>query len=114
MILLSYFWTGMVNKEKNNTNYSHKNTICYNQNVLVEMLLEFFLAIIKSFFTENSYPGVMRPGMTFTIEPALTQGTEEVEILEDQWTVVTVDNARSAQSEHTVLITTKGVEILTV
>lgn len=72
------------------------------------------LNIIFDFFlTENTYPGVMKPGMCFTIEPALTQGEEEVVILEDGWSVLTVDNARSAQCEHTVLITDNGVDILT-
>lgn len=61
----------------------------------------------------NEYPGKMLPGMTFTIEPVLTQGDETIEILEDNWTAVTVDNARTAQFEHTVLITEDGVDILT-
>lgn len=61
----------------------------------------------------NNYPGVMVPGMTFTIEPALAQGSGEVEILEDGWSVATVDNGRSAQCEHTILITETGCEILT-
>lgn len=52
--------------------------------------------------------------MTFTIEPVLTQGEETIEILEDNWTAVTVDKARTAQFEHTVLITDTGVEILTI
>lgn len=55
----------------------------------------------------------MRPGMTFTIEPVLTQGDCMVEILEDDWTAITVDSARTAQCEHTILITESGVEILT-
>lgn len=55
----------------------------------------------------------MKPGMTFTIEPILSQGDKEVEILEDGWTAVTVDNARTAQIEHTILITDQGCEILT-
>ncbi|KAI4490915.1 hypothetical protein M0802_010589 [Mischocyttarus mexicanus] len=55
----------------------------------------------------------MHPGMTFTIEPILTQGGQEVEILEDGWTAVTTDDARTAQSEHTILITENGYEIMT-
>ena len=51
--------------------------------------------------------------MTFTIEPALSEGTDEIVILEDGWTAVTCDNSRAAQCEHTVLITATGVEILT-
>lgn len=55
----------------------------------------------------------MKPGMTFTIEPIISQGEEEVEILDDGWTAVTVDKARTAQIEHTILITDQGYEILT-
>lgn len=61
----------------------------------------------------NCYGGLMTPGNTFTIEPAVTQGGMQLEILEDGWTVVTSDEARSAQSEHTILITESGVEVLT-
>jgi methionyl aminopeptidase len=56
---------------------------------------------------------LMRPGMTFTIEPMLTLGTYEYEIWDDAWTVVTADRRRSAQFEHTVLVTDSGYEILT-
>ena len=61
----------------------------------------------------NSYPGVMEPGVTFTIEPLLSEGTSQVAILEDDWTAVTIDHSRAAQAEHTVLITDTGCEILT-
>lgn len=56
----------------------------------------------------------MQKGMTFTIEPVLTQGDREIEILDDNWTAVTTDNARTAQFEHTILITETGAEILTI
>jgi len=56
---------------------------------------------------------VMRPGMTFTIEPMLTLGTHEYEIWEDGWTVVTKDRRRTAQFEHTLVVTEDGAEILT-
>lgn len=55
----------------------------------------------------------MEAGMTFTIEPILSQGSIEVEIQEDEWTAITVDNSRSAQFEHTILVTETGAEILT-
>lgn len=55
----------------------------------------------------------MQPGMTFTIEPLLTQGSEECVLLEDGWTAVTVDDARTAQIEHTILITEAGCDVLT-
>ena len=61
----------------------------------------------------NDYPGQMRPGMTFTVEPILSEGTDRINILEDGWTAVTRDNSRASQSEHTILITDEGVEILT-
>ena len=61
----------------------------------------------------SRYPGDMMPGMTFTIEPAISEGSEVVILLEDGWTAVTEDNSRAAQFEHTVLITKDGVEILT-
>ena len=56
---------------------------------------------------------VMRPGMTFTIEPMLTLGTHEYDIWDDGWTVVTKDRKRTAQFEHTVVVTVSGAEILT-
>ncbi|XP_055640494.1 methionine aminopeptidase 1D, mitochondrial [Toxorhynchites rutilus septentrionalis] len=63
---------------------------------------------------DNDFPGVMRPGMTFTIEPILTLGDVEAVLLEDDWTAVSVDNARSAQFEHTILITDDGCDVLTI
>jgi methionyl aminopeptidase len=56
---------------------------------------------------------VMRPGMTFTIEPMLTLGTHEYDIWEDGWTVVTKDRKRTAQFEHTLVVTETGAEVLT-
>ncbi|MDO3386548.1 type I methionyl aminopeptidase [Gilvimarinus sp. SDUM040013] len=55
----------------------------------------------------------LRPGMTFTIEPMINQGSATTRTLADQWTVVTEDQMLSAQWEHTVLVTDKGVEVLT-
>ncbi|MCH2110076.1 MAG: type I methionyl aminopeptidase [Polyangiaceae bacterium] len=56
----------------------------------------------------------LRPGMTFTIEPMINLGTDECEILDDDWTAITADEKLSAQFEHTVLVTEEGCEILTV
>ncbi|WP_259759659.1 type I methionyl aminopeptidase [Pseudomonas sp. GCEP-101] len=56
---------------------------------------------------------VLRQGMTFTIEPMLNQGHSGVKTLADEWTVVTLDGQLSAQFEHTVAVTAKGVEVLT-
>ncbi|GAB6032100.1 Methionine aminopeptidase 1D, mitochondrial [Chamberlinius hualienensis] len=61
----------------------------------------------------NGFAGIMQEGMTFTIEPALSESTESVETLDDGWTVITDDNTRAAQFEHTILITSNGAEILT-
>lgn len=61
----------------------------------------------------NRSPYVMKEGMTFTIEPILTEGTGEVVIWPDNWTAVTTDGGRAAQFEHTILITPHGAEVLT-
>ncbi|MBE9051451.1 type I methionyl aminopeptidase [Nostocales cyanobacterium LEGE 11386] len=55
----------------------------------------------------------LRPGMVFTIEPMINEGTYEVEVLNDGWTAVTRDRLLSAQCEHTLAVTEDGVEILT-
>ncbi|MCJ2542700.1 type I methionyl aminopeptidase [Thermostichus vulcanus] len=55
----------------------------------------------------------LRPGMVFTIEPMINEGTWEVKVLADKWTAVTLDGKLSAQFEHTVAVTETGVEILT-
>ena len=56
---------------------------------------------------------VLKPGMTFTIEPMINEGTRHTKLLPDGWTVVTKDRKLSAQWEHTVAVTETGVEILT-
>lgn len=56
----------------------------------------------------------MRPGMTFTIEPMINIGTPRTALSKlDGWTVRTADGKLSAQWEHTVVVTGKGVEVLT-
>jgi methionyl aminopeptidase len=55
----------------------------------------------------------LREGMTLAIEPILNAGSRHTKILRDRWTAITVDNALSAQFEHTVLVTKTGYEILT-
>jgi methionyl aminopeptidase len=52
-------------------------------------------------------------GMIFTIEPMFTSGSQDCREWIDAWTVVTMDDSIAAQFEHTVLITSDGVEILT-
>ncbi len=55
----------------------------------------------------------LQPGMVFTIEPMVNQGSESIAYLEDDWTVVTRDGKLSAQWEHTIAVTQDGFEILT-
>jgi len=55
----------------------------------------------------------MRPGMTFTIEPMITMGSWRHQMWDDGWTAVTSDRSRTAQFEHTLLVTGDGVEVLT-
>src|SRR5918995_1789968 len=56
---------------------------------------------------------IMRPGMTFTVEPMITLGTWQHKMWDDGWTAVTADGRRTAQFEHTVLVTDDGVDVLT-
>ncbi|RMF16333.1 MAG: type I methionyl aminopeptidase [Gammaproteobacteria bacterium] len=56
---------------------------------------------------------VLKPGMTFTIEPMINQGKRHCKLLPDGWTVVTKDRKLSAQWEHTLLVTETGCEVLT-
>ena len=56
---------------------------------------------------------VLRPGMFFTVEPMINLGRPHVKVLSDGWTAVTRDRSLSAQFEHTVGVTDKGVEIFT-
>lgn len=55
----------------------------------------------------------LQPGMTLAIEPMITQGTWEVDILEDDWTAVTLDGGLAAHYENTVVITDGEPELLT-
>eukprot|EP00743_Colponemidia_sp_Colp-15_P001878 GILK01002047.1.p1 GENE.GILK01002047.1~~GILK01002047.1.p1 ORF type:complete len:376 (-),score=51.72 GILK01002047.1:173-1300(-) len=64
-------------------------------------------------YSKNKAVGVMKPGHVFTIEPMINVGTWRDEIWPDDWTAVTADGQRSAQFEHTILITETGHEVLT-
>jgi methionyl aminopeptidase len=62
----------------------------------------------------NTFPGKMRPGMVFTIEPTVIDGEDPTEVYwDDGWSLVSKTGGWSATFEHTVLITESGVEILT-
>ena len=56
---------------------------------------------------------VLKAGMTIAIEPMLNLGTKEICMLDDDWTIVTMDGKPSAHFEHTVLVTDQGYKILT-
>jgi methionyl aminopeptidase len=56
---------------------------------------------------------IMRPGMTFTIEPMITIGSWQHRMWDDDWTAVTTDGKRTAQFEHTILVTDDGYDVLT-
>jgi methionyl aminopeptidase len=73
----------------------------------------FHSGLIVAHYDEPGNDVIMEPGMTFTIEPMLTLGTIDYDILADGWTVVTKDRKRTAQFEHTILVTDDGYEILT-
>ena len=55
----------------------------------------------------------LKPGMVLALEPMLNAGTWEVEVLEDDWTVVTADRSDSAHFEHTIVIHKDRTEVLT-
>jgi len=73
----------------------------------------FHSGLVVPHFDDPETDLVMEPGMTFTIEPMLTLGTIEYDVWPDGWTAVTRDRKRTAQFEHTVLVTESGHEILT-
>jgi len=68
---------------------------------------------IPNFGTPHQGPRLEK-GMVFALEPMVNEGTHEVRILSDGWTVVTTDGKRSAHFEHTIAITDDGAEILSV
>jgi methionyl aminopeptidase len=68
------------------------------------------------FLPNEGSPGrgpLLAPGSVLAIEPMLTLGTTKTSVLDDRWTVVTVDGARAAHWEHTVAATEDGPRILT-
>jgi methionyl aminopeptidase len=73
----------------------------------------FHSGLIVPHFDDPRATTVIRPGMTFTIEPMLTLGTHEWDMWDDGWTVVTKDRRRTAQFEHTLVVTDTGADVLT-
>ena len=64
-------------------------------------------------YDEPAVDTVLQEGMTFTIEPMITLGTVDYDVWPDGWTVTTKDKQRTAQFEHTLVVTADGAEILT-
>ncbi|GAA3822252.1 type I methionyl aminopeptidase [Sphaerisporangium flaviroseum] len=73
----------------------------------------FHSGLIVPHYDDPSLSVTLVPGMTFTIEPMLTLGTIEYDVWPDGWTAVTKDRKRTAQFEHTIMVTDTGSEILT-
>jgi methionyl aminopeptidase len=73
----------------------------------------FHSGLVIPHYDDPRFDDEIRPGMTFTIEPMLNLGTHEWSMWDDGWTVVTADGRRSAQFEHTLLVTDDGAEVLT-
>ncbi len=73
----------------------------------------FHSGLMVPHFDDPDTAVIMEQGMTFTIEPMLTLGSIAYEVWPDGWTAVTRDRKRTAQFEHTLLVTADGAEILT-
>ncbi len=73
----------------------------------------FHSGLVILHYDEPRLDTVMKPGMTFTIEPMLALGEPDSEVWDDDWTVVTLDGSRVAQFEHSLVVTETGAEILT-
>ena len=73
----------------------------------------FHSGLVVPHYDDPSTSVTMEVGMTFTIEPMLTLGVVSYDMWSDGWTAVTKDHKRTAQFEHTVLVTEDGNEILT-
>jgi methionyl aminopeptidase len=73
----------------------------------------FHSGLVIPHFDSDYHAEEIQVGMTFTIEPMLNLGTPEWTMWDDEWTIVTRDLKRSAQFEHTLLVTADGAEVLT-
>ena len=73
----------------------------------------FHTGLVVPHYDDPSTEVILEVGMTFTIEPMLTLGTHDYDIWSDGWTAVTLDLRRTAQFEHTLVVTPTGAEILT-
>lgn len=68
---------------------------------------------VPNFYTKEAEGIILEPGMVLAIEPMITLGSKDIEVLDDGYTAVTADGSLSAHMEHTVLITQEGPKILT-
>ncbi|MGH4024553.1 MAG: type I methionyl aminopeptidase [Pseudonocardiaceae bacterium] len=73
----------------------------------------FHSGLVVLHYDEPAVSTVLEQGMTFTIEPMITLGSIDYDIWSDGWTVTTKDKQRTAQFEHTLVVTADGAEILT-
>jgi methionyl aminopeptidase len=73
----------------------------------------FHSGLIIPHYDTSSFSTEIEEGMVFTIEPMLTLGSQDWEMWDDGWTVVTRDRSVTAQFEHTLVVTERGAEILT-
>lgn len=69
--------------------------------------------IVPHYDSAPHHNDIIQPGMIFTVEPMLVDGSQENHEWDDGWTVVTNDGSWVAQFEHTILITETGAEVLT-
>lgn len=73
----------------------------------------FHSGLIIPHYDSDRFTDLIEPGMVFTIEPMLTLGTHEWDMWDDGWTATTRDKSLTAQFEHTIHITERGADILT-
>jgi methionyl aminopeptidase len=73
----------------------------------------FHSGLVIPHYDEPAYDTVIKPGMTFTIEPMIALGSGDWYMWDDGWTVLTADGSRCAQFEHTLVVTERGAEVLT-
>jgi methionyl aminopeptidase len=73
----------------------------------------FHSGLIIPHYDSETFTTEIEEGMVFTIEPMLTLGGQDWEMWDDGWTVVTKDRSITAQFEHTLVVTERGAEILT-
>lgn len=68
---------------------------------------------VLNYFEPRARDVILKEGMTLALEPMINAGNHKTMLAEDEWTYVTADGTLSAHYENTVLVTKKGVEILT-